>query len=248
MTPEEEAYEEALRRIQEAEETGALELDLSGGLQYGREVKILTLLNRFPPALARLTSLLFLNVSGCEQLGGDLTPLAGLASLRLLSLEGCRHLSGDLSPLAGLSSLRSLELFGCKQLSGDLSPLAGLSSLQSLNLSDCGFRRFAPVESLLPAMEELRLFGCKFDDLPPEVCGRWGNVLNHVRAHYADLKSGQRIDAEVRSCSSVTVGSARRNCTAACAGKHSILVCLPPTESNLGRRPWSWMASQTRYA
>jgi hypothetical protein len=29
MTPEEEAYEEALRRIRGAEETGALELDLS---------------------------------------------------------------------------------------------------------------------------------------------------------------------------------------------------------------------------
>ena len=29
MTPEEEAYEEALRRIREAEETGALELVLS---------------------------------------------------------------------------------------------------------------------------------------------------------------------------------------------------------------------------
>ena len=30
MTPEEEAYEEALRRIREAEESGVLELDLSG--------------------------------------------------------------------------------------------------------------------------------------------------------------------------------------------------------------------------
>jgi len=30
MTPEEEAYEEALRRIRKAEETGAVELDLGG--------------------------------------------------------------------------------------------------------------------------------------------------------------------------------------------------------------------------
>ena len=30
MSPEEEAYEEALRRIREAEETGAVELDLRG--------------------------------------------------------------------------------------------------------------------------------------------------------------------------------------------------------------------------
>jgi hypothetical protein len=47
MTPEEEAYEEALRRIRKAEETGAVELDLGG----------LDSLNRLPPELERLTSL-----------------------------------------------------------------------------------------------------------------------------------------------------------------------------------------------
>jgi GTPase SAR1 family protein len=38
------------------------------------------------------------------------------------------------------------------------------------------------------------------DDLPPEICGEYfqENVLNEVRAHYQDLKSGQRIDAEVK--------------------------------------------------
>ena len=53
MTPEE-AYEEALRRIREAEETGAVELDLSG----------LTL-NRLPRELGRLASLQSLDLSGC---------------------------------------------------------------------------------------------------------------------------------------------------------------------------------------
>ena len=46
MTPEEEAYEEALRRIREAEESGAIELDLSG----------LEMLNRLPPELERRTA------------------------------------------------------------------------------------------------------------------------------------------------------------------------------------------------
>jgi hypothetical protein len=50
MTPEE-AYEEALRRIREAENTGALELDLSG-----------LVLDRLPPELKRLTSLQTLNL------------------------------------------------------------------------------------------------------------------------------------------------------------------------------------------
>jgi internalin A len=82
-----------------------------------------------------------------------------------------------------------------------LSPLAHLTSLQSLDLQRClGFRRFAPLECLLPILKDLRLFGCKLDDLPSEVCGEeYGqNVLNEVRAHYKDLKSGQRIDAELK--------------------------------------------------
>jgi hypothetical protein len=56
MTPEE-AYEEALRRIRDAEETGAVELDLSG-----------LALNRLPPELASLASLQSLDLSGCRQL------------------------------------------------------------------------------------------------------------------------------------------------------------------------------------
>jgi hypothetical protein len=54
MTPEEEAYEEALRRIREAEETGALELDLSQ-----------LALNRLPPELESLTPLQELDLSLC---------------------------------------------------------------------------------------------------------------------------------------------------------------------------------------
>ena len=47
MTPEEEAYEEALRRIREAEETRTVYVDLSE----------LSELTRLPPELERLTSL-----------------------------------------------------------------------------------------------------------------------------------------------------------------------------------------------
>jgi hypothetical protein len=61
MTPEE-AYAEALRRIREAEETGAVALDLSR-LE----------LNRLPRELGRLPSLQSLDLYGCEQLSGDLS-------------------------------------------------------------------------------------------------------------------------------------------------------------------------------
>jgi hypothetical protein len=70
MTPEEEAYEEALCRIRETETAGALELDL------GRLA-----LNRLPRELG-LPSLQSLNLTGCGQLSGGLSPLKGLTSLQ----------------------------------------------------------------------------------------------------------------------------------------------------------------------
>jgi Leucine Rich repeats (2 copies) len=253
MTPEEEeAYEEALRRICEAEKTGALELDLSGLIaliRLPRELAGVTSLQsivlrwsairpnglRDLSSLAGLTSLQSLDLSGCRWLSdlspltsltslqsldlsgcrwlSDLSPLTSLTSLQSLSLRRCGHLSVNLSPLTGLTSLQSLNLSGCEL--SDLSPLAGLTSLQSLNLSECNwrldfrlladltsfqtfqlsswyhFRRFAPLESLLPTLKKLVLFDCKFDDLPTEVCGQHlrENVLDKVRAHYEDLKS-----------------------------------------------------------
>jgi internalin A len=135
MTPEK-AYEEALRRIREAEETGALELDLSGWNETTQKSSGLETLNQLPPELTHLTSLQSLDLSVCEQLTGDLSPLAGLTSLQSLSLVGCKQLS-DLSPLASLTKLQSLNLNFCEQLSGDLVPLARLTSLQSLDLSYC---------------------------------------------------------------------------------------------------------------
>ena len=170
MTPDE-AYEKALRRIRKAEETGAVELDLRGWIETSGELTGLEILNRLPRELARLTKLQSLNLSFCMELS-------------------------DLSPLASLSSL---VLYGCTQLS-DLSPLAGLISLRTLILDDCGVRRFAPLEFLLPTLNELSMSGCKLEDLPHEVCGEetCQNVLNKVRAHYEDLKAGQQIDAEVK--------------------------------------------------
>ena len=158
MTPEQ-AYEEALCRIREAERTGGRKLNLSG-LKERLELTGLEI-TRLPPELERLTSLQTLDISRCSQLSGDLSPLADLISLQSLDLSWCEQLSGDLSPLTSLTSLQSLDLEGCEQLSGDLSPLAGLTSLQSLDLSYCrDFRRFAPLESLLPTLKKLYLPKC----------------------------------------------------------------------------------------
>src|SRR5208282_918966 len=124
MTREERDYQEALRRIKEAEKNKIVGLDLDG-----------LYLSSFPPELASLTSLQSLNLALCDQLS-DLSPLAVLTSLQSLNLSFCKQLS-DLSPLAKLTSLQWLNLSFCKQLS-DLSPLANLTSLQTLDLAGCG--------------------------------------------------------------------------------------------------------------
>jgi TIR domain/Leucine Rich repeats (2 copies) len=181
MTPEEEAYEKALRHIREAEETGALELDLSG----------LEELTRLPPEMERLTSLQSLDLTGCRSLRGDLSTLASLTALQSLNFSNCYQLGDDLSPLAGLTSLQSLNLERCHYLR-DLSPLVGLTSLRSLDLKLCSqVRRFSPIETLLPTLERLVLSGCNLDDLPPEVCDEWGdneNVRDKVRSYYHALR------------------------------------------------------------
>ena len=148
--------------------------------------------------LESLSSLQTLDLSYCRQLS-DLSPLAGLSSLQTLDLSRCGQLS-DLSPLAGLSSLQTLDLSQCGQLS-DLSPLAGLSSLQELDLSGCtGVEKFAPLQALVPRLQSIHLFGCRFDDLPAEVCGEndYQNVIDEVRTHLVDLQSGQFCDAELK--------------------------------------------------
>jgi internalin A len=179
--------EQMLQRIRKAKANRATALDLSH-LNY---------VTQLPRELERLTSLQKLNLSGCVQLS-DLRPLARLSSLQTLNLSGCERLS-DLGPLAKLNSLQTLHLFGCAQLN-DLTPLAALSSLRTLHLSGCrSLRQFGPLESLLPTLKVISLSGCKFNDLPAELCGEPGeNVLAKVRAHYEDLKAGQQPNAEIK--------------------------------------------------
>ena len=142
-TPEE-VYQEALHRIREAEETGAVELNLGGLLE----------LTRLPSELERLSSLERLDLSWCFCLN-DLQPLTKLTRLQTLevadlidpsslaSLTSLQTLRSsycaidDLSPLASLTSLQTLDISSCSRLGGDLSPLAGLSALKTLRLCEC---------------------------------------------------------------------------------------------------------------
>jgi len=167
MTPEE-AYEEALHRIRQAEETGAVELDLSG----------LSELTRLPQDLERLITLRKLHADDCKHLGiissfakltaleelwlndctqlDDLSPLAALTELQELRLHNCIQLN-DLLPLANLTSLELLALWGCEKLS-DLSPLIKVRSLKILDLSLCTGVRRSPLNTRLPAKHSVKSF------------------------------------------------------------------------------------------
>jgi internalin A len=119
--------------------------------------------------------------------------------LQTLDLTQFQYLR-NLVPVGGLVSLQKLNLSHCRKLD-DVSPLADLTALKRLNLSGCeGIRQFSPLKPLLPTLEEISLFACQFDDLPAEVCGEnWTeNILPKLRAHYADLESGARADAELK--------------------------------------------------
>jgi internalin A len=170
MSPKEEAYAEALRRIREAEDTGAMSLDLSALLyleQLPRELERLTLLQKLDlswckqlsdlSVLTGLTLLQDLNLSWCEQLI-DVCELIELGGLQTLNLSGCGQLA-DLSALAGLKGLQNLDLSNCEQLV-DVSMLAGLTSLRRLNLFWC--RRLNNISGLasLTGLRLLNLSQC----------------------------------------------------------------------------------------
>ncbi len=127
----------------------------------------------------------------------DVAPLAALTNLQSLDLESTGV--ADVAPLAALTNLQSLDLESTGV--ADVAPLAALVNLQSLDLCRCDkLRVFDRFHQLFPKLQELRLFDCHFNDLPEEVCGQASheNVLDQVKAHYADLEHGAAEDAEVK--------------------------------------------------
>ena len=106
-------------------------------------------------ALARLTSLIRLELVEINHLPLEVSPLAGLTNLTRLNLS--RNKISDLSPLAGLTSLIRLELVEIKgslvqgareYLPLDISPLAGLANLTRLNLSQNKISDLSPLAGL----------------------------------------------------------------------------------------------------
>jgi internalin A len=186
MTPEQ-AYAEAIRRIEAAADSGQHWLDLGdlpieavppeierlsaqltelgiGNYEYRQDEKQWvhdgsreSSCIHDLTSLAALKALRSLNLSKCDQLT-DLAPITSLANLQSLHLSGCTQLT-DLAPIAPLANLQSLSLSGCAQLT-DFAPIAPLANLQLLNLSWCAqLTELAPIASLAN-LQSLELSWC----------------------------------------------------------------------------------------
>ena len=159
-----EAYDEAMRRIEDAHENDADSLDL-GDLRLRElpeelgnlpELQSLTLGNRvFEEAnwwdqgsrdeplkfvfenvniIKYLNNLTQLGLGGCQQIT-DLEFIQDMHHLTDLDIHGCSRIS-DLDPIRALSTLRAIDLSWCR-LVDDLTPLANSKKLVMLGIGAC---------------------------------------------------------------------------------------------------------------
>jgi internalin A len=169
MTPEEEAYAEAVWRIKLARESGEDVLDL-GDLPLARlpdeigdltRLRVLVLGSRVPVGDGEVMEWHFRD-SMPDKDFADIRPLLPLKNLVALGLSNTEV--SDPSPLACLTGLRSLDLSGTKV--SDPVSLAGLTGLQVLYL---GCTRVAEAGQLagLAGLQVLDLGGTKVSDAGP---------------------------------------------------------------------------------
>ena len=143
MTPEQ-AYAEAVRRIEQAAQSRQHWLDLGDLPLDAIPVEI----GRLAGQLRQLglgacgydtqrTEWTFNGERGSTYRGiSDLRPLSSLTVLQVLDLDECRQIT-SLDAIAGLTTLHSLNLSWCEQITA-LDPIAGLTELHSLDVSGCG--------------------------------------------------------------------------------------------------------------
>jgi len=127
----EEAYAEAVRRIEAVKAANADELSLS----IGR-------LQTIPPQIAEIPQLktLYLDTSDIH----DLSPIEGLTSLVHLSASDLPV--ADIGPIAKLTNLTTLDIHLTKVT--DLTPLADLTKLEIVDLAYLGVTDVSPLEKL----------------------------------------------------------------------------------------------------
>ena len=150
--PEDQAYAEALKRIEEARKTRDTSLDLSG---LGLET--------LPPEIGQISSLQTLTLYG-NQLATLPDSLGQLSSLQKLYLHG-NQLATLPDSLGQISSLQTLTLYG-NQLARLPDSLGQLSSLQRLDLDGNQLATLPDSLGQLSSLQSLSLFGNQLATLP----------------------------------------------------------------------------------
>lgn len=191
----------------------------------------------------------------------DASTLQGLTEIRLyypalthLHLWGCRNLAtvDGLPQTLEHLDIRHCELFrACGPLPPRIYhidfaecpaleqwPAGDLTDLNTVYLEGCHrLPSFVPLRAVLPKLQTLHLHGCRFNDLPTELCGESKeNVAVSVQDHFAARINGDEILAE---CKVVLLGNGG-------VGKTSLVRSLrgdlhdsaeDPTD---GIRLWRW--------
>ncbi len=152
-----EAYDEALRRIEACQRKGknGTNLDLS---ELG--------LNSLPPEISQLTALTMLNLFS-NQLCTLPPEIGQLTSLTELNLS-INQLSNLPAEIGQLSALTELDLSN-NQLSNLPAEIGRLSVLRKLNVEDNELFTLPPEIGQLSAITRLRLGSNKLRSLPPEI-------------------------------------------------------------------------------
>jgi Leucine-rich repeat (LRR) protein len=150
---------EALRRIEDAERSGADELDLS-------ELE----LTAIPESLSRMANLRRLNLSG-NQLTTIPESLSRLSELKSLYLAG-NQITTIPESIAALSKLESLNLWG-NQITTIPESLSRLSELKSLDLTRNQITTIPESIAALSKLERLRLWENQITTIPESLSRLW---------------------------------------------------------------------------
>ena len=215
-------YEEAVRRIKEAAETGATKLDLLWQdlpklppevfqLKNLTELDLtLNLLTELPPEIVQLKKLTSLNLFGnpFSALPAELFQLTNLTSLGIAAL----NLTTLPPKLFKLKNLVALDLGG-NQLS-KLSPkILELEDLTQLNISDNKLTVLPPELFQLKKLTKIDLSGNPLTSPPIEIANQG---IHAIRSYFASLEGESRLLAEVKV---ILVGEGA-------SGKTSLTRCL----------------------